>query len=119
MRVASLSTVLIMGACFAVAGAQQSVVSVGAITKYTGVLTSREDVKDLKEINGFLNSLESQLAGEFVKYPDVEYLDRTNTRTYSKNCTFHRSLRSILPAEPCVASWEGWIFSPLSTLQSQ
>ena len=79
MRVASLSTVLIMGACFAVAGAQQSVVSVGAITKYTGVLTSREDVKDLKEINGFLNSLESQLAGEFVKYPDVEYLDRTNT----------------------------------------
>jgi hypothetical protein len=68
-----------MGACFAVTGAQQPVVSVGAITKYTGVVTSRDDVKDLKEINGFLNSLESQLAGEFVKYPDVEYLDRTNT----------------------------------------
>jgi hypothetical protein len=79
MRLAHLSAVLLMGACFAVAGAQQPTVSVGAITKYTGVVTSREDVKDLKEINGFLNSLESQLAEEFVKYPDVEYLDRTNT----------------------------------------
>jgi hypothetical protein len=79
MRVARLSAVLLMGAWFAVTGAQQPAVSVGAITKYTGVLTSRDDVKDLKEINNFLNSLESQLAGEFVKYPDVEYLDRTNT----------------------------------------
>lgn len=79
MRLARLSTVLLMGAYFAVAAPQQPTVSVGAITKYTGVISGRDDVRDLKEINNFLNSLESQLAGEFVKYPDVEYLDRTNT----------------------------------------
>jgi hypothetical protein len=36
-------------------------------------------VNDLKDINQFLNVLESQLAAEFVKYSDVDYLDRTNT----------------------------------------
>jgi hypothetical protein len=70
---------LMMVAFLAVADAQQPTVSVGGITKYTGVLTSRDDVKDFKDINNFLNSVESQLAAEFVKYPDVEYLDRTNT----------------------------------------
>jgi len=80
MRLSNFAIIAVMtGALAVVSHAQQPTVSVGAITKYTGVITSRDDVKDLKDINSFLNSLESQLAAEFVKYPDVQYLDRTNT----------------------------------------
>lgn len=80
MRISHLAvSALIIGVLVAVTQAQQPTVSVGAITKYTGVLTNRDDIKDLKDINNYLNSLESQLAAEFVKYPDIQYLDRTNT----------------------------------------
>jgi len=60
-------------------GAQSITVSVGGVPKYSGIVTNEKDVNSLKDINQFLNVLESQLAGEFVKYSDVDYLDRTNT----------------------------------------
>ncbi len=59
--------------------AQSLTVSVGGVPKYSGIITNRADVEGLKEINQFLNTLESQLAAEFVKHGDVDYLDRTNT----------------------------------------
>jgi hypothetical protein len=61
------------------AAAQSVTVSVGGVPKYSGIMTNEKDVNDFKDINQFLNVLESQLAGEFVKYSDVDYLDRTNT----------------------------------------
>jgi hypothetical protein len=61
------------------AKAQSVTVSVGSVPKYSGIITNEDDIKDLKEINNFLFGLESQLAAEFVKYSDVDYLDRTNT----------------------------------------
>jgi len=81
MRISKIAIIVAASAVFAgLASAQKASVSVGAITKYTGVITSNDDVKELKAINSNLNSLESQLASEFVKYPDVQYLDRTNTQ---------------------------------------
>ena len=82
MSISKITIVVAIAATFAgVTNAQKPPVSVGAITKYTGVVTSNDDVKELKIINSYLNSLESQLASEFVKYPDVQYLDRTNTQS--------------------------------------
>src|SRR5665213_2074905 len=56
----------------------QATVSVGAVTKYTGIATNEKDIKDIKSINEFLNTLESQTAKEFVKHTEVDYLDRMN-----------------------------------------
>jgi hypothetical protein len=63
----------------AAAAAQPVTVSVGGVPKYSGILVDQKEVRNLKDINQFLNVLESQLAAEFVKYSDVDYLDRTNT----------------------------------------
>jgi hypothetical protein len=56
------------------AQAQKLRVGVGAVTKYSGSLSSsgRQRCQD------FLDVLETQLAADFVKSPDVEYLDRSN-----------------------------------------
>jgi hypothetical protein len=70
---------LILLAAVQTASAQSVTVSVGGVPKYSGIITNESDVNDLKDINQFLNVLESQLAAEFVKYSDVDYLDRTNT----------------------------------------
>jgi flagellar biosynthesis GTPase FlhF len=58
--------------------AQQVTVAVGAVTRYTGIATNEKDVKDIKSINAFLNTLESQIAKEFINHPEVDYLDRMN-----------------------------------------
>jgi hypothetical protein len=58
--------------------AQDVTVSVGAVTKYSGIATNERDVKDIKSINEFLNTLESQIAKEFVNHTEVDYLDRMN-----------------------------------------
>jgi hypothetical protein len=63
----------------ALASAQQVTVSVGSVTKYSGIATNERDVKDLKSLNEYLNILESQLAKEFVARGDIDYLDRMNT----------------------------------------
>jgi hypothetical protein len=60
-------------------GAQEVTVSVGAVTRYSGIATNEKDIKDIKSINQFLNTLESQIAKEFISHPDVDYLDRMNT----------------------------------------
>jgi hypothetical protein len=59
-------------------GAQEVTVAVGAVTRYSGIATDEKDVKDIKSINEFLNTLESQIAKEFVGHPEVDYLDRMN-----------------------------------------
>jgi hypothetical protein len=56
-------------------GAQEVTVSVGAVTRYSGIATNEKDIKDIKSINQFLNTLESQIAKEFISHPDVDYLD--------------------------------------------
>jgi hypothetical protein len=59
--------------------AEAATISVGAVTKYSGIATNFQDVADIKAINQNLNSLEAQLAQEFIKIGDVDYLDRMNT----------------------------------------
>ena len=85
--------------------AQEVTVSVGAVTKYSGIATNEKDIKDIKSINESLNTLESQLAREFVNHTEVEYLDRMNTEAIfrelhlSSNSTFDASsgaLRGLL-----------------------
>jgi hypothetical protein len=73
------SVVLIIFGYCAFAHAQDANISVGAITRYSGIATSQGDIKDLKDVNQFLNVLESQVAREFVNHVDVDYLDRMNT----------------------------------------
>jgi hypothetical protein len=73
------ATVVILSVLCAFADAQQGTVSVGTVTKYSGIATNERDVKDLKEINENLNTLESYLAKEFVNHGDVDYMDRMNT----------------------------------------
>lgn len=75
----SILTLLLCLSLCAISGAQEVTVSVGAITKYSGIATNEQDVKDIKSINEFLNTLESQLAKEFVNNTEVQYLDRMNT----------------------------------------
>jgi hypothetical protein len=61
------------------ANAQDGNVSVGAVTRYSGIATNQADIKGLRDLNEFLNVLESQLAKEFVNHGDIDYLDRMNT----------------------------------------
>jgi flagellar biosynthesis GTPase FlhF len=49
------------------------------VTKYSGIATNSQDVADLKTINQYLNTLEAQVAQEFVNIGDIDYLDRMNT----------------------------------------
>lgn len=58
--------------------AQATTVAVGAVTRYSGIATDEKDVQGIKSINKSLNTLESQVAKEFVNHPEVEYLDRMN-----------------------------------------
>ena len=73
------ATLLILALFCSLASAQQATVSVGSVTKYSGIATNERDIKDLKALNEYLNTLESQLAKEFVNRGDVDYLDRMNT----------------------------------------
>ena len=63
----------------AMSSAQEVTVSVGAVTKYSGIASNEKDLKDLKHINDFLNTIEAQFAKEFINHSEVEYLDRMNT----------------------------------------
>ncbi len=72
------AALILVGWCF-ITHAQGGNISVGAITKYSGIATNQGDIKDLKNVNEFLNVLESQLAKEFVNHGDIDYLDRMNT----------------------------------------
>src|ERR1035438_5421236 len=65
--------------CVGIMSAQEVTVSVGSVTKYTGIVTNKSDVADVKSINNFLNTLESQVANAFVEHSEVDYLDRMNT----------------------------------------
>jgi len=49
-------------------------VSVGAVTKYSGAPSS----SDRQRCQDFLDLLETQLATEFLKSPEVDYLDRSS-----------------------------------------
>jgi flagellar biosynthesis GTPase FlhF len=70
---------LLLCLCFLpLSRAQEVTISVGAVTKYSGIATDENDIKDIKSINEFLNTLESQVAKEFVNDPEVDYLDRMN-----------------------------------------
>jgi len=89
----------------ALASAQQVTVSVGSVTKYSGIATNERDVRDIKVLNEYLNTLESQLAKEFVGHGDIDYLDRMNTEAIfhelhlSDNLAFNASsgaLRGLL-----------------------
>lgn len=72
--------------CFAVAlvifwlctpaSAENTTVSVGAVTRYSGIAGRQQDIQS---INEFLNVLESQIAREFINHGDVDYIDRLNT----------------------------------------
>jgi hypothetical protein len=73
------ATTAILSLFCAFAGAQQVTVSVGTVTKYSGIATNESDIRNLKEINENLNTLESYLAKEFVSHGDIDYLDRMNT----------------------------------------
>ncbi len=88
---------LILALFCSLASSQQVSVSVGSITKYSGIATNERDISDLKALNEYLNSLESQLAKEFVNRGDVDYLDRMNTDAIfqelhlSENSSFNAS----------------------------
>lgn len=75
----SLLILLILLTSCALSTAQAVSVSVGAVTRYSGIATNQKDIEDIKSINEFLNALESQLAKEFISHTEVEYLDRMNT----------------------------------------
>lgn len=96
---------LFLFSCAGIMPAQEIVVSVGSVTKYTGIMTSKSDVADLKRINNSLNTLESQVAKAFVEHSEVEYLDRMNTDAlfreihFSSDAAFNPSsgaLRNLL-----------------------
>jgi chemotaxis protein histidine kinase CheA len=70
---------LILTFCVGLASAQNVAVSVGSVTKYTGIVTDKSDVSDVKSINNFLNALESHVAKAFIAHSNVDYLDRMNT----------------------------------------
>ena len=93
----NFTTAFILAWFCALASAQQVTISVGSVTKYSGIATNERDIKDLKAINQYLNTLESQLAKEFVSRGDIDYLDRTNTEAIfnelhlSENSSFNSS----------------------------
>ncbi len=62
------------GAC----GQSPTVVSAGAVTRDSGLYVGPSDIPDIKEVNRFLNSLESALAGEVSNQGVVQYLDRSS-----------------------------------------
>lgn len=72
------AALILVGWCL-ITQAEDGNISVGAVTKYSGILAGQEDVKGLKDLNEFLNVLESQVAREFVNHGDIDYLDRMNT----------------------------------------
>ena len=76
---------------FTLIQAQAAAISVGAVTKYSGIATNAQDVADIKAINQYLNSLEAQLAQEFIKIGDVDYLDRMNTDALFKELHLSQS----------------------------
>lgn len=70
---------LVLLCCACATLAQEATVSVGSVTKYSGVENNKSDAADAKSIHNFLNSLEAQVAKAFVEHPEVDYLDRMNT----------------------------------------
>ena len=68
----------LVGWCY-IASAQETNISVGAVTKFSGITTGQGDIKDLKDLNEFLNVLESQLAKEFEDI--VLFLQKQNSET--------------------------------------
>ncbi len=70
---------IFIGLCALANAQQRATISIGAVTKYSGIATNSQDVADLKTINQYLNTLEAQLAHEFVNIGDIDYLDRMNT----------------------------------------
>jgi hypothetical protein len=72
--------VLILVGWCSITYAQDANISVGAITKYSGIATNQGDLKNLKEVNEFLNVLESQLAKELLNRGGMDYLDRMDTQ---------------------------------------
>jgi hypothetical protein len=59
--------------------AQEANVSVGSVTRNTGIMSDRSDVGDVRSIRNFLNALEAQVAKAFLDHPEVDYMDRMNT----------------------------------------
>lgn len=101
----SALTLLLCISFLPLSGAQEVTVSVGAVTRYSGIATNEQDIKDIKSINEFLNTLESQIAKEFINHTEVDYLDRMNTEAtfrelhLSSNSNFDASsgaLRGLL-----------------------
>ncbi len=100
-----VATAFILAWFCALASAQQVTISVGSVTKYSGIATNEQDIKNIKALNEFLNTLESQLAKEFLTRGDIDYLDRMNTEAIfnelhlSQNSAFNASsgaLRGLL-----------------------
>jgi hypothetical protein len=65
--------------CVGTVPAQEVTVSIGSVTKYSGIVTNKSDVADVKSINNSLNTLESQVAKAFIEHSEVDYLDRMHT----------------------------------------
>jgi hypothetical protein len=61
-------------------GQSNTTVSVGAVTRDSGLYVGPSDVSAMKDVNKFLSSLESDLAGEVSSEGIVEYLDRSSVR---------------------------------------
>ena len=70
---------IFIGLCALANAQQRTTISIGAVTKYSGIATNSQDVADLKTINQYLNTLEAHVAQEFVNIGDIDYLDRMNT----------------------------------------
>lgn len=65
--------------CACAMPAQEVNVSVGSVTRYTGIEADKSHVGDLKSIRNFLNALEAQIARAFLDHPEMDYMDRMNT----------------------------------------
>ena len=74
-----MAACIIVFSCAGFVSAQEVTVSLGSVTKYTGIVTEKSDVDDVKSINNFLNTLEAQVAKAFIEHPEVDYLDRMDT----------------------------------------
>jgi len=69
-----ISVFLSPASCILAQGEREPKVSLGAVTKYTGSISSAE----LQRSQDFLATLETQIAARFIQSPDVAYLDRGN-----------------------------------------
>ena len=61
-------------------GESNTTVTVGAVTRDSGLYVGPSDVSVMKDVNKFLSSLESDLAGEVSSQGIVEYQDRSSVR---------------------------------------